>query len=111
GHGLLEVGEGGLALRDPLLLLLQVPGIHELLDGLADPGDRVGPELFLDDRLALLGEFLELAEGGERGQILELEELEELAGGPVEEGPAHLVLLPQDLDELPLQEGLDHRAT
>jgi hypothetical protein len=35
----------------------------------------------------LLGQLVELAEGGQRRQILEGEELQELAGGAVEDGP------------------------
>ena len=64
----------------------------------------------LDDLPALLGELLELAQRGQRVEILQGEELEELAGGAVEDRPAHLFLLPDDLDQPAIEQRLEHRA-
>lgn len=59
---------------------------------------------------ALFSGFLELAQRGQRVQVAQREELEELAGGAVQNRPADLFLLPDDSDQPAIEQGLEYRA-
>src|SRR5512133_3400745 len=105
---LLQLVQRGVALRAGGLERRRQRGIRELLHQPLHAGRW--RRLLLDDLPVLARELVELAERRERREILQGEELQELAGGPVQDGAPRLLLLPEDLDELPLQERLHDGA-
>ena len=82
-------------------------GVERLgFNGLDGRASRVhaDPEPVTHHLATLGGQLAVLAERRQLAQIAQAEEIEELLGGSIEDGPAHVLLLAQDADQRPIHE-------